>query len=417
MYNRAMFRRHAESAVEDSLQDTPVTLIMGPRQVGKSTLVMRFSTRERPYVTLDDPHILAAARLNPGQFLVDHGTPLIVDEVQRAPELLLAVKLAVDRNRRPGMYLLTASANVLVMPKVADSLAGRMEPIDLLPLTQAEIEGQDRNPVVDRWFDPDFDARALSCDACLAADVADRILTGGFPEPVSRSSAARRDAWFAAYVRTILDRDVRDLANIDGLTQMPRLLALVASRTGDSLNVSSLSRSSGIAQTTLTRYLDLLRALFLIQTVPAWSIDRDHRFTKTPKAYVVDSGLLGHLCRADARALLADRALLGQALENFVANELQRQILTSKVRPWLMHLRTVKQKQVNFVLEAPDGRIVGIEVRPTAVVGDADVEGLRFLSELAGERFVRGIVLDLGQEARVVGPSLLALPISSLWSL
>lgn len=398
--------------MEAALEDTPVVLVHGPRQVGKSTLAQRVSERSgrRTAVTLDDPEPLALAKQNPGEFLHAFPPPVTIDEVQRAPELFLPIKAWIDRKREPGSFLLTGSANVLLLPKMADSLAGRMEVVDLFPLAQAEIEGAVSN-LVDRLFDAEFHPGDLKGKPDALPT---RLITGGFPEPVTRKPN-RRQAWFQAYLRTILDRDVRDLANIEGLTQLPRLLGLLAARSGQTLNVSGLSRDTGIAHTTLTRYLDLLRALFLLQLVPAWSIEADARFTKTPKAYLVDSGLMCHLERFDERAL-TDRDRFGRVLENFVATELARLIDRSETRPFLTHLRTVKLKEVDFVLDAQSHGVVGIEVSPNRSVHPDDFQGLRFLSELAGDRFRRGILLYAGEEVRPVGKDLWALPVEALWA-
>lgn len=393
------------------MEDTPVVMVVGPRQSGKSTLVRGTEGPSRRYVSLDDPDILGQAKRNPKEFLETYRAPLILDEVQRAPELFLPLKLWVDRDRTPGSYLLTGSANVLTLPKVADSLAGRIEVIDLLPLHQAELEDTGLNFVDEVFAEPMPDRGRWGGN-----DLADRIGRGGYPEHAQRPAGRRRTQWCESYIRTLLERDVRDLANIEGLAQLPRLLALLAARNGSTLNVSSLSRDTGIAPTTLTRYLDLLKALYLLQLVPAWSSEADLRLMKTPKAYLVDTGLACHLANLGAEGMDRDRDRMAPMLEGFVANELARQIAVSEGRPWLMHLRTVRNKEVDFVLESRDRRIVGIEVRPSRTVGAADAEGLRYLAELAEERFHAGIVLYDGSEAIPLAPHMVALPVSALWS-
>lgn len=407
-----MFRRFAEAQVADAVQDTPVVLIHGPRQSGKSTLAQAVAKDHfgGNYVTLDDPLILEEARTHPISFLKSRNGPLVIDEVQRAPELFLAIKLLVDKDRTPGRFLLTGSANVLVLPKVADSLAGRMEPIQLLPLSQAEMEGADTN-FPDRLFEMGEMQRAASS----SGDLAMRIARGGFPEPVGRPSESRREAWFQSYVRTILERDVRDLSNVAGLTQMPRILSLLAARSGTTLNVASLSVDTGVPHTTLTRYIDLFKALFLVNLVPAWSADVDTRLAKSGKAFLVDTGLLCYLTGMDAKGLNSDPFRFEPALKTFVAAELQKLCAAGRVKPALHHLRTVKQKQVDFVLESRDGRIVGIDVRTTKAAASDDFEGLRFLSELAGKNFHRGVVLHCGDESTDIADSLHALPLASLW--
>jgi uncharacterized protein len=406
--NSGVIERSLQTGLSEALADTPVVTILGPRQTGKSTL-SKLVDAKRKYLTLDDPLIRAEAKTDPGSFLDAYETPITIDEVQRAPELLMPIKLRVDRNRVPGSYLLTGSANVLALPKIADSLAGRMEVLELLPFTQAEIDGRPAN----------FIDHALSQDPwpSFSPDdrVADRIVRGGFPEPALRTGARRREAWFESYVKTLLERDVRDLAQIEGLVQLPRLLQLLAVRNGASLNVSSLARDCGIPHTTLTRYIDLLRKLYLLQIVPAWSADVDTRLTKSPRAYMVDSGLACYLANVDEDALRDDRLNFSHALNGFVANELARLITQSRRRPWLMHLRTVKLKEVDFILEARDRRVVGIEVKGGSSVQPADFEGLRYLQLLSGDRFHRGIVLYHGTEVIPVTSQLVALPIQSLW--
>lgn len=406
-----MLTRWAASAVREALTDTPVVLIHGPRQCGKSTLAISASDEaKRRVVTLDDREALLLAKQNPSDFVRTFTPPVTIDEVQRAPELFLAMKAWVDRTRIPGSFLLTGSANVLMLPKMADSLAGRMEIVDLRPLAQAEIEGTCTNPI-DRLFDADFEfggSPARSDDQVYA-----RAVVGGYPEPVLRS-ARRRDAWFESYVRTILERDVRDLSNIDGLTQLPRLLTFLALRNGETINLASLSRDVGVPHTTLTRYVDLMQALFLIQMVPAWSKE-GARFAKAAKCYLVDTGLLCHLRRVDLKSLITNQEMRDMVLNSFVANELGRMIPTSDGRPSLLHLRTVRQKEVDFVLERADGQIVGIEVTTSGAPRLEDAEGLRWLAEIAGERFLRGIVLHVGTESRPLAPKIAAVPVDFLW--
>ena len=404
-----MIDRWAKKAVQDALSDTPVVLIHGPRQSGKSTLAESVG-EGRTFVTLDDPEPLALAKSHPAEFLKTYRPPVTIDEIQRAPELFLAIKSFVDRNRQPGLFLLNGSANVMMLPKLADSLAGRMEIIDLHPLAQGELNER-TSTLVDRLFESESTFDVTAGDDSLI----ERILSGGFPEPALRAPA-RRSPWFRSYVRTVLERDVRDLANIDGLIQLPRLLSLLAARTGSTLNVTALARDLSIPPTTLTRYLDLFKALFLIQSVPAWSLEEGARFAKSPKTYLVDTGLLCHLTLTDRKALMNNADSFGPILENFVANELAKHIGVSELRPWLLHLRTVRMKEVDFVLEAADGRIVGINVRATQTTKPEDADGLMWLQEIVGDRFVQGVVLHLGDAVRPIRPNICAVPIQVLWN-
>ena len=405
-----MVSRAAAKEVEEALTDTPVVLIHGPRQSGKSTLSQAFT--DRRYITLDDPIPLERAKSDPKAFLETYRWPLTIDEIQRAPELFLPIKAAVDREREPGKYLLTGSANVLTLPKVADSLAGRMAIVDLLPFSQQEIEGKPSS-FIEKAF-----AGELPKSAEFPTDgLLERVEKGGFPEPSLRSSAARRDAWFASYVRSLLERDVRDLANIDALAQLPRVLRLLASRTGQTTNVVSLSRDTGIPNTSLHRYLDLLQAVFLLHNVPAWSSSRETRLTKTPKTYLVDTGLLCYFDNLSPSSIKGDPFRLGPLLENFVALELKKLALVSEQKPDIFHLRTVRQLEVDFVLEGRGGAVVGIDLKPSVTLHPDDVQGLRFLKELAGQDFRGGVVLYLGTQAEPLDPDIVALPVSALWTI
>lgn len=407
-----MYARFVAKGLANALEDTPVVLIQGPRQSGKSTLAQGAAKGHfgGNYITLDDPLALSEARENPGSFLRARGTPIVIDEVQRAPELFLAIKLLVDEDRRPGRFLLTGSANVLLLPRVADSLAGRMEVLELMPLCQAEFNAVAGN-AIDLMFGSDpFPRNVRSTDPITLL-----LARGGFPEPASRSNPDRREAWFQSYVRTILERDVRDLANVSGLTQLPRLLTLLAARSGQTLNISSLAVETGIAHTTLTRYVDLFKALFLITMVPAWSTITETRLTKAPKAYLVDTALMCYLIGMRAESLVTDPIRYDPLLKTLIANELHRLAANSRSRPLLSHLRTVKQKEVDFVLESKDGRIVGIEVMPDHSPMPSHFDGLRYLKELAGERFHHGYILYDGDETVPFGVGLTAMPYAALW--
>ena len=405
-----MIERSARTALKEALGDTPVVLIHGPRQSGKSTLGQNLEP-DRKYVTLDDPIALSLAKRDPRAFLQAYPSPVMIDEVQRAPELFLAIKLEVDRNRTPGKYLLTGSANVLNLPKLADSLAGRMEIVDLLPFTQGELElRSDRfvDMAFGDQFNPSFEQEDLR-------GIVDRIVRGGFPEASLRSSQSRRDAWFANYVRTLLERDVKDVAHIDALAQMPLLLKLLAVRAGSVLNASGLATETGIPYTSLKRYLSLLETIFLLRLVNTWSSDRSRVLTKAPKAFLVDTGLLCYLANLDSRSLLNDSLRLKPVLENFVAMELMKQCTIGEVRPWLLHLRTIRHLSVDFVLESRRGDLVGIQVRANSTLHPDDADGLRFMRDLAGSSFVRGIVLYTGSEVQPLDERIVGVPISALW--
>lgn len=409
-----MFKRHIQARLLEALADTPVVLLVGARQTGKSTLVRHLADSVYParYLTLDDATTLAAARHDPTGFLAGLEGPVIIDEVQRAPELFLAIKSSVDRQRQPGRFLLTGSANVMLLPRLADALAGRMEILTLWPLSQGEIEGAEED-FIDRLF-----AKELRWPAKAALDrteVIERVLRGGYPEVLQRETEDRRRAWFGAYLTTILQRDVREIANIEGLTDLPRLLALLATRTSSLLNLADLSRSIVIPQTTLKRYMSLLEATFLVQPLPAWSAHLGKRLVKAPKLVLNDTGLLAYLLGVNGQRLAEDRTLLGGLLEDFVVMELRKQASWSATGPRLFHFRTPTGHEVDIVLENAAGRLVGVEVKSSASVTADDFKGLRALQELTGRRFLRGVVLYTGSERVPFGPHQWALPITDLW--
>jgi uncharacterized protein len=411
-----MYRRHILQNVLTSLADTPAVFIRGPRQAGKTTLVQQISAEYYPatYVTLDDLTVLAAVTQDPVAFVKNTPKPVIVDEVQRAPDLLLAIKEDIDRNRVSGRYLLTGSGNVLTLPRVSDALVGRMEVITLWPLSQGEIEGH-KEDFVDRAFHRDPSELSASMSHA-AGDIGARILRGGYPEPLGRADMSRRTAWFDAYITTLLERDVRDLSQIQDLAALPRLLQLLATRSASLFNQSEMSRSTTIPNSTLGRYLNLLQAIFLIQTLPAWSGNLGKRLVKAPKVFLVDTGIACHLLGIENETFLRDHSLAGNLLENFVVCEIIKHLswTNHRVRPF--HFRSHTGQEVDLVLEDAAGRMVGIEIKFADTVSVKHFKGLQNLKEGFADRFLKGIVLYTGNTAVPFGEDLLALPVSAIWS-
>lgn len=408
-----MYPRNLTASLREALTDRPVVLLNGARQVGKSTLVQSLAEEDRAqYFTLDDATVLAAATRDPAGFVAGLGGPVILDEVQRAPELFLALKAAVDRDRRPGRFLLTGSANVFVLPRISESLAGRMEILTLWPLSQGEIEG-----VVEGFVDALF-ARTfppLWLEPLGRGELFERLIRGGFPELVDKRSEARRRAWFGSYTTSILQRDVRDLTNIEDLAALPRLLSLLAARATTLLNYSELSRSSGIPASTLKRYFALLEATFLVLTLPAWSTNLSKRLVKSPKLFLNDTGLLASSLGLNGDRLEEDPRLVGPLLESFVLMEIRKQVSWSRTQPGLFHYRTQTGQEIDLLLEDPAGRVVGVEVKMGSTVQEKDVRVLQDLAEALGPRFVRGVVLYTGERAVPFSEKILALPIQALW--
>jgi len=408
-----LIARHAEGVVRSALTDSRVVLIDGARQVGKSTLARAIvaDTPSAAMTTLDNPGVLAAARADPVTF-VEHEGLLVIDEVQRAPELLLAIKATVDRIRLPGQFLLTGSAQVLALPQLADSLAGRMDLVDLHPLSQGELEGR-REGFVHELMSGGAGARISG--SLRKADYLDRAVAGGFPEVVARVGSASRARWFTAYSRTLVQRDIHDLMDIQRGQDFARLLRLLAARTATVLNVAALSRDIELPQATLARYIDLLEMTFVIARIPAWSNNRTKRVVRAPKLVFADTGLNAHLLGATTAGLMLPAGRAGQILEAFVIGELRKQVTWAQTEIGLHHFRTREGAEVDAVLEAADGRVAGVEVKAAATLRESDFNGLRRLATASGTAFAGGVVLYTGTEPLSFGGGLWALPLSTLW--
>lgn len=409
---RNLVARHAEPLVAEALGDTRVVAINGARQVGKSTLARALAAGARhPKLRfLDDTATLTAAREDPVGFL-EHDGLLVIDEVQLAPELFRAIKLTVDADPSPGRFLLTGSARILALRDLPDALPGRMETIELWPFSQGEIDGSP-----DRFIDAAFAyGPGLTHSSDLKRrDYVDRVVRGGYPEAVRRT-ARRRSAFFNSYLTTLIERDVSELSAIERRGELRKLLAILAGRSGGLLETSSLATRSGIPRTTLQRYLELLAAVFLIKQVPAWSAGPTRRAIGTPKLAYVDSGVACHLLGQDTARLAEPGGAAGAMVENFVLMELARQITWTDERVSLHHFRTRDGVEVDAVLEAADGRVIGIEVKAGASVRSEDLAGLRHLERQLGSNFVAGFVLYSGQQTLPLGDRLRALPLSALW--
>ncbi len=403
--------RRVQSKITAALQDTRVVLVVGPRQAGKTTLAKLYANRDRPYITLDDPATLAAARSDPTGFI--RGLKqAVIDEVQRAPNLLLAIKQSVDKDQAPGRFLLTGSTNLMAMPQVADSLAGRLEVVVLMPFAQAELTGTPGN-LLDRLLDGDGLPAVGS--PVVGDSLMELVLKGGYPEALRRTSVSRRQVWLQDYVALILDRDVRDIANIDQLDRMPRLLDVLAAHAGQLVNHSSYGAALGLTAPTAQKYVGILERLFLLRQVPPWSHNQVSRLTKTPKLHFLDSGLLAALRGATAGQLHKDRTNYGPLLENFVVSEVLKLITWSDKRLRISHFRTKEQDEVDLVLEDRQGHVIGIEVKASATVRPQDLRGLRQLQAAVGDKFVQGLVLHDHDRITPFDEKLHAGPVSLLW--
>ena len=404
------YPRLLQARMTEALADTPVVLITGPRQAGKTTLVRQLASSERRYITLDDELTLLAARQDPVGLIrgLDCAT---IDEVQRAPQLLLAIKKTVDEDRRPGRFLLTGSANLMLLPTVADSLAGRMETLTLLPLSQSELHGTSSN-----WIECAFSGKLPEATAPLIGDqLVEAVLRGGYPEAVSRPTQRRRSTWARQYIDALIQRDVRELAQIDRLDQLPRFLQALAQVAGQLCNYSQIAAQMGMDHKTAVRYIGLLEQMYLFNRITPWARNRLSRVVKTPKLQFIDSGLLCTMVDLSAAVVSQDRSRFGPALETFVYSELRKHATQAQARYALCYYRDHDQVEVDVVIEDANGQLVGVEVKASASVQAGDFRGLKQLAKLAGRQFKLGVILYDGTQTLPMGDGLWAAPISTLW--
>ncbi len=408
-----MYKRYVTKPIVEALEDTPVIVLNGARQTGKSTLCQQLiddGIFDAQLVTLDDLTTLSAAQGNPLAFLQGLEPHVILDEVQRAPQLFLSIKKLVDQDRQGRRFILTGSADVMTLPKVADSLAGRIETHNLWPLSRGEMLGR-RSTFLSMLTTPDPGFRS---DKIQWEELMQAVQVGGYPEAVQRA-ASRRSKWFGSYLLSVLQKDIRELANIEGLVQLPTILQLIAARVGSTLNMSDISRLSGVKNTTLQRYMALLEHVFLIVKVPAWTPNVEGQYVKSPKIYLNDTGLFGHLRGEDADSLLDNRSSAGPFLENFVTMEIIKQLswFDQYLKPY--HFSTHKGAEVDLLLENRKKELFAVEVKSAASLREVDFRGLKRLAELAPGKFRRGIVLYSGEQVLRFGEELYAVPVSNVW--
>lgn len=406
-----VYPRHAEKRVRAALRDTRVVVLNGPRQSGKTTLARHFAGTGRVYLTLDDRATLAAAKSDPVAFIRDLDKA-VIDEVQRAPEMLLAIKRSVDEDRRAGRFLLTGSANLSTLSAVRESLAGRVETIPLYPLSQSELSRGKPASFVDKVFAGGIPALGPVTNGQLLR----RVSGGGYPEALARNTERRRQDWCRAYLDSIVERDVPDVAAISKPGQVPALMQVAAQFTSRLTNLSELGRAVALDHKTTESYLRVLEQLFLLRRVQPWSRNELSRVVKTPKLHFLDSGLLTAMRGYSIKRLSTDRELFGPLLETFVFAELLKTVSWSNEYVSIYHFRDKDKNEVDFVLENAEGKIVGIEVKSAASVVRSDFRGMERLAAVAGRAFVQGIILYDGERALSFADHLRAAPVAALWA-
>lgn len=409
-----MIERHARPQIVSALADTRVVMVLGARQVGKSTLAESIARGEHPAAVLsfDDTLTRDAASNDPRGFVAGIRGPVLLDEIQRVPDVLLEIKAVVDHDATPGRFLLTGSANVLTAPRVQDALTGRAELIPLWPLAQAELEGS-AGSLVDALLNgrpPQVIGAELGRGAFVP-----RAAAGGYPEARARADVSRRRRWFASYIDSLVERDLRDIASAQRLAEVPGLLRLLAAQSGGLYAPGNISQRTGLDAKTVRAYVQLLETVFLVRVIPAWRPGLGAREVQHGKAYVVDSGLLAHLLNASEARIAEDDQLSGKVLESFVAMELLRQLEWSATDARLYHYRRGRQ-EIDLVIENADEAIVAVGVKAAATVRRSDWAALERLREARGSLFKAGVIIHSGDQTLPLGDRLWALPISALWS-
>ncbi len=407
------YPRYLKDRLLQAFKVSPVTLLIGPRQSGKSTLMKEICEElGMQYITFDTLKQLMAAQDDPEGFIRALSKPVMIDEVQRVLEIALPIKLAVDEKRIPGFFGLTGSANPLVAPKLNDSLAGRMFILHMWPLSMCEIQRK-QSRFLELAFNP---SATFSEGVNWERDKMVEVFTeGGYPDAIHLDPLVR-DLWYDNLLTTILERDVKDIADIARPRDLAKVLNILAARISNLLNISELSRTSSIPYSTLSHYMVLLEALFLIVRLPAWHLNRTKRLIKMPKLHFCDTGLLINQLRVGRELILENGRLLGFILENFIFLELKKLSSWSLHPIELYHFRTQTGAEVDIVLENRAGQVVGIEVKASETITAEDWQGLDVLGEEVGDKMVRGIILYPGKEVVAFRKDRLAIPLSTLWN-
>ncbi len=407
-----MYKRNVRNKIITSLKDTPVVMVAGPRQCGKTTLVKQIMAEDSVYITLDDVNQLAFAKSDPLGFIRNFNNRcVIIDEIQRVPELFLPIKQSIDENRLPGRFLLTGSTNAMALPQVADSLAGRLEVIPLLPLAECEIQGNYSHFLEKILTGKIPETKQIR----IREQLINKVLTGGFPEALLRTETNRRISWFNQYILSIVQKDMQDLGQIDHVSIMPRLIQMIANQAGCLVNYTEVSNALGLSRQTVARYLQLLEQLFIFQELPAWNRNDNKRLIRTPKVHLVDSGLLCALRRMNTEKIHRNPEIFGNLVESYVLCELQRLASWHDEPLYFSHYRDKDQTEVDIVLETISGDVIGIEVKSSATLKKDHFQGLQRLKKVAGEKFLMGILLYDGDHSNAFEENLFAAPLGVLW--
>lgn len=412
--------RAIERNLRECLKDTPVAIITGPRQSGKTTLARHLLEILTPedsgsYLTLDDENILTVAHNDPIGLLRNQTRPVIIDEIQRAPELIRTIKLLVDEDRQPGAFILTGSADLMTLPALADSLAGRAEFITLYPFSQSELKQrpagrQEEHDIINQLLSPDFTpppGSLIELDQVISV-----IVCGGYPEAIQRSPN-RRTRWFRSYTDAIIRRDIREVFQLQKLDEMAQLLKSLSSISSEALNYASLGKAIKMDSKSVQKYVSALENLYLVKRIPGWHRNELKRAIKQAKVHFVDTGLLCSLRGINAAAIKADRNLMGSLMETWVCSELLKSIAISDQDCQLFHYRDKSQREVDFILSGHNGQATGIEVKAGMTIKKEMFATQEML--IATGSIQRGVIVYNGDKVLPFSDKLVALPVGCLF--
>jgi uncharacterized protein len=410
--------RQLKPVLEELMEDLRVVVVNGPRQAGKTTLLRQLhSARGGRFYTLDQPEIFQFVRDDPTGFITDTPRPTFIDEVQRGGDnLVRAIKIAVDTDPHPGSFVLSGSSRFLTIPTLSESLVGRAAVVELWPLSAAERAGSSPH-LIDQLFADHQALRSLPASSLTRLDYLKLVCAGGFPELLRATSPRARANWFNGYLTTVVQRDIRDIAQIRKISEIPRMLTLLAGLTAQIVKASALAETLGLDPGTVTRYLSVLEQVYLIHWLPAWSNNLTARATRTPKMHFVDTGIASKLINRSPHSLAQPGTTeAGSLFESFVISELMKQAPLAQSEVQMFHYRDRDGSEIDCMLETPDRRLLGIEVKLAMSINEADIRHLRTMRDRQGERFVCGVLFYSGPYPLPFGDRLIALPASALWA-
>jgi len=406
-----LLKRWQQKPLLNALGTRRIVILAGARQCGKTTLTKQLDSETVIYRSLDDNALLKVAIDDPQGFVKHNKKTMIIDEIQRAPELLTAIKKAVDEDTRYGQYLITGSANIQTLPTVKESLAGRVRKIRLRPFTQGELLKKEPR-FFERVLNQDFADNKSGYDKSEVLKVA---FTGGYPEPLTMNDKERK-LWYRDYASTLIENDLKDVANIRRQDSMKDLLAIMAAFSSKLIDKSEITRNFSIAKTTLSDYINALESLYLIERVNPYLKSDYERINKQSKTFMTDTGLMSTVLNWKLDEVILNSDKSGKLMETFVFNQLSAQIDLASEDFNLYHYRDREKREIDFIVECDDETIIAIEVKAGSSLSNDSAKHLKwFKNNIAKDKKFIGIILYTGENAIPFGENLFAVPMNNLW--